>query len=406
MTDRKNSWFLLVQLCLYFLAIGFSSEGGNSPVYAANSLIYLKVALLSLPVICTLLAFIVRPYSCLQALKTLISLNRYLLMYFILCLMTIPFAVLWEYSLTRLFYTLASFLSLLALMAQYAMTPGTDIRKHLIFLTCFCLLFPCYTLFTNFNFGIPDFRNNLQSINLVHPNILASFYAQLLIWNLSLNRRSSVGLGLSLLLAFFIFLLFSRSVFIALLITGVLISAYAFFSTRQKNVLAYIFTFALIATIAFVSILINPYTLHNLMTWLSRNGDVDSLYTLTNRTSLWSYLLENLDVKTAFFGFGYSVIDRNFGVDFGTGILYGAHNAYLSILLGSGVLALLAILLYFFSVFQNYLKTYPLTLRYAGLSSLVLFILNCFLSEEIGVNFSITFALVVLMHSCSQSLKQ
>lgn len=382
--------FLLVQLILFFIGIGFSSGGGNQPGTEANNLIYLKAIFLFTPVFSSMVAFLLNPAPYKQAFGLIVSLNRYYLFYLLACVVMLPFAVVVSYSAARLFFTIAPFISLLSLMIQYHVK-DIAFEKHMVPLGLCMLLLPVYVIFS---FGLDNFRNNLQSLLLVHPNILAAFYAHFLMLFACLAvikpQAKFIIPGLIFLIA--VTSLFSRSVLINLGLTSIAVAVYLYFKIHSLNALLYLFgTFFIgISTSALVfSGLIHP---EDILGLIARNNDIESLFTLTNRSILWMDLFHHTEWPVYLTGNGYSVIDRDFGVRFGSAMLFGAHNAYFSILLGSGIMALLPFLCHLARL-SRYVWTSPISgLSCAVFSSLVFFMLNCLFSEEAGISLSVTFA--------------
>jgi hypothetical protein len=406
-----KAFFLLIQLIGFFAAIAFAGGGGNYPEAEAGSFIYLKALLMLFPIALFSVVFLYRPQATLNISFELIKKNKWLCLFFLSLLISLPLAVDPSYSLLRLIYTYFCLCSLFAVTAQYFILlekkeqrEQTFVR-HMAFLSFVSLLLPAYTLMTQPVMPlVPGFRSAIQSLMLIHPNLLASFYAQLFLWHVfryvyAPQGRNIVNLVLSLVFLVLVFTLFSRAILISLTVTAYLSSILSYLWYKNRHGLVLFLSISMFILLAALLLTIGMIDTDTIKQFLVRAGDPDTILTLTNRTTLWSRLLSELSLKVFFVGNGYSVMTESFGMDFGTGILYGAHNAYLSVFLGSGIFCLSLILIYFFKALST---LYAARMQLSVFSVMVitgshsLLLLSALASEEFGVNLTVTFGYLVL----------
>ena len=402
--NYKFSLFVL-QLCLYFIGIGFSAGGGNFPTQQSNGFGVYKSLFIMLPVLWFGYLFLKKPKTALSKLGLVFKANSLIVFYFIIAAIILLFAVDAFYSLGRLFYTLMGFAGLIALLTQYFFFGYESkiiyLKKIINYFSFYILLFPLYVACTK---GLENFRFKLEGLYLIHPNILAAFYAHVCLWHgisfLLYKKKSIANIIYSILFLLVEYLLFSRAVIGGLLICFSVLPFLVFFYSKNAKALILGLFILLSYMVLYVLVIIDIIQMTDLASLVTRNDSLASLVTLTNRTILWQELIGRLEGARIVTGYGYSVIDRNFGIDLGTGILYGAHNTYLSILLGSGIFALLAILFYLTGNVIKIIKQKNMiepAVFYSLLCSYLLFLITGCSSEEIGVSFSVTFAYLVMM---------
>ena len=402
-------YFIFLQLTCFYIGIGFSAHGGNSPDLPATSFIYLKGIFLLIPVITVIFIFLIKPLKFYKTLKRLFLLNKFLFYYIGLSFAFLIFSIDIFYSLSRWSIFFYSSLSLFCLILQYIFFyEKTEIWSHFLkhvkyfsFGTIFLFLYSIIK--NNPQSLIPGVRNSVQELNLIHPNILASFCTQILFLSY-FNKEKTIFNKINLTTFIcFIILIFSRSIFVAFFLTVLFINLVVYIKENKKQNLLKFILLIFSIFVLLICYFSNTLSETKFVDFLNRGNDVESLYTLTNRTILWDYILQNLSIKTFIFGNGFSVIDENFGINFGSGILYGAHNAYLSVLLGSGFICLVLILIYLLKILKNF-KNIDIampSILYTSLSVYMIFILNCFFSEEFGVNLTITFSFLILIYNLS-----
>ena len=409
--------FLIFQMLCYFSGIAFSTGGGNNPEQQSSSFIYLKALLIMVPVLSVIFKVIIRPAFTLSAIIQVIKQNLLLCLYFAMCFLVLPFAVNWEYSLIRLSYTLFQLISLFCLLSQFQYRFLKDdiytiLKDSLHYLSLLSLVLPIYVLVIN-RLSVDNFRFALQSINLIHPNILASFYALLLTGHMTVltysNENKHSAFVFIAILAILEALLFSRTAILALII-GICMLPFlnTVFKKSTKSLLISLGLLFLAMT-TFVLTAVGILSIDDILSIFTRNDTVSSMMTLTKRTVLWSELLSRIDIKVFFLGYGYSVISENYGIDFGTGILYGAHNAYLSVLLGSGIVSFLFIIFYLIRNIIFFLSarsqiTYVFLINL--ITSYIVFFIICFSSEEMGINLSINFSYLIFLTNMAFLLKE
>lgn len=409
-SERLKSSILLIQFCLYLAAIGFSAGGGNYPGAIARSFIYLKGLFLILPSFTLLVIACTRLRQYLPALVFIVRQNSFLVLYFFVAMLFLPFAVNKVYSMERLIYSIAGMLALFSIILQYYIILGeskVSLNAHINKITFFVLLYPCYIFYAWLSMEDNDFRKAFQSTLLIHANIYSSFCAHLLIWHIGVLFFSSHKLKsflFSSALIFIIYILFSRTVLISVILAIPVGLMIYYLIRRNINVLVLMLLLMAMLLSFLITINFDERFLNYLMEIFARDKDIASLITMTNRTMLWQMLFENLSLQKFLFGHGYAVINENFGIDFGTGVLYGAHNAYLSVILGSGLFALLVLVFYLFTnvvritILRNQI---PVQMFFCALLSYFIFMVNCTTAEEIGINTSVTFAyLIFLTNMC------
>jgi hypothetical protein len=404
--------FLLVQFVCYLIGIGFSAGGGNYPGLTANAFLYLKGFMLSVPLSVFFVLLVLNPKTTVSRCLLLIRNNVFLFAYLAACFLSTPLAVDSGYSLNRLLYTLFGMAGIFSLILQYGLylrqkDAFDTLKRHMNALSIVVLMFPVYVLLTHPIEGImPGFRHALQETLLVHPNLIASFYAHFLVWQAAVlyfdkeSGRKILSAGLNLIFACLIAILFSRSVIFSLIIAGITGFWCVGCWYRQRFLIILSLLGAFITAFVVYLILSGIVPVTAVAQLLTREGSPESFFTMTNRLPLWSQLLSEVGMKEFLVGHGYSVMTENFGIDFQTGIIYSAHNAYLSILLGSGILALACFIVY---LLINLIRiraarhSIPSFMIAALFFSHILFVVNCLVEEEIGINTTITFAYLVFM---------
>lgn len=404
--------FFVIQFLLYFIGISFSTGGGNHPGLSSNAFIYLKGAFLFAPILGFLFQLTQNYRTTLQRCRECIVQNRFLFLYLVFGFLSIPLAVDPSYSLQRLVFMIIGLSGIILLTIQFHFFVSRGIQPYPFFekavtaLTVLSLVFPL-TVLVNYGWHdlIPGYRSALQSYLLIHPNLLASFYAHLAVFQcgyiLYSHQRNLIINQICLaFLTILIVLLFSRTVFLSLLIAGFSVSL-IFFGLLQKRRYLLIPLLGIGATaLLSIFLMIGSAYPRDFFEVFTRGDNISSMLTITNRTELWRILLEQVTIKTALVGNGFSVMTNTFGIDFGTGILYGAHNAYLSIFLGTGIFSLICILWYFGASFIRTWRSrfqLPLFASFALFSSLILFAVNCLTAEEVGVNTTVTFSYMIFL---------
>lgn len=352
---------------------------------------------------------IVYHYDFCLSLRRILRHNALLILSYALCFISIPLAVDPQFSLLRLAYSIAILGSILCFCIQYSATRRhsikTDIHQLIMFISVFyCLVLAIFAVMTETMFqAIPNLRNAIQATYLIHPNTLSSFLSLLLIWVTGFilyQKPGKIHYLIWIALAIALYSLFSRSVIIMTILCLVfLLSSQFIFKRTIQSILTAVGIF-FIMTCVILYFLIYDQQLYGFLNYLSRDGNIDNIYTLSNRIILWDYLINSMDVKIFLLGHGYSVIDRGFGVNFGTGILYGAHNAYLSVLLGNGILCFAAFI--GFLSFMMYTAIRHISVNRSSICfaiALFLFLLDSLFSEEIGVTVTLSFALIIIAYN-------
>lgn len=394
------SW-LIFQLICFFYGIGFSTGGGNFPGQESSNFIYLKAALIFVPIAGFGVRLLLQPVSSTDEIIKFFRSNRFLVLYLLCCLVVMPFAVNVHYSLIRYSYMLFEFISLACLLAQFRFIEDNKaIEKSITALSFASFLLPIYVILTN---GFVGFRFGVQSLNLIHPNILATFYALLILWyvtKLIYGQGRLLSVFIIVILSMIEIMLFSRTALLGLLLSLLSLPFISLINRKSRNALIGCLV-VLFGIILFMSVcLLGLLEPEKVLSLFVRGDSVSSMLTMTNRTLLWKELLSEISLKVFLSGYGYSVISKGYGIDLGTGILYGAHNAFLSVLLGSGIFALLCIVVYFirnaFFIIANRYYLAGNLLHYFLFANLI-FLITCFASEEVGVTLTINFSFIILV---------
>jgi len=416
-SERKQVWIPLdlrgvllgFQLLSLFAALLFTAGGGLEPGRAAGSFIYIKALLFALPLGTAFFLFLIQPRRILAGLTDILRENRWLLFYVVFCGFSIPFAVDWSFSLNRLLYMMYGLASVFGLVLCYGSIYPDFVQRtkafadHLKIVTVSLLMLMSLLLLRNgFNDLVPGFRMTLVRELPVHPNILSSYMAMLLLWHFSLASlsRATGAWVFSVLLFASIVLLFSRSVFGCLAASLAIMGFFGFLWHRRQTLFILVLSFFLMLLIAILCALLGVISLEGLLEPVLRNQSIESFFGLNHRVDLWRLMLSKVMLKNMLVGNGYAVVTQDFSVDVGSVAVHGAHSAYLSIFLGSGFLALLAFLLWIVSVLAKSFRSrfsHPPATVMALLGGTVFFALNGFFEEQAGVATSAVLAHLLLL---------
>ena len=408
---RITEFFLLLQLIIYFVGISFAAGGGNHPGLTAGSIIYLKAFCLSVPLIGCMLHTVFNRRASLMMAGSVLMQNGLIVFYIAFAAISIPLAIDPVYCGQRLLYMIFAMGGLFALVIQYAnfsvrVLLYDTIIRHMTVLTVISFIFPLFVFVQHgLHDLIPGYRTALQSYLLIHPNLLASFYAHLAVFHAACilySQRKKLWLQKLCLaiLAALIVLLFSRAVFISIAVATVIGGFFLANLYGKKSYLVLPIMIISISAAVALAIVSGMIDLPSVLNPLIRGDDAASMATLTHRTQLWSILFDGINQKIFLVGNGYSVMTKTFGVDFGTGILYGAHNAYFSVLLGTGIFSLLCVISYLGAALLRIIRrrsTLPVFAGFSMIASLTIFAVNCLVSDEIGVSVTVTFAYLFFM---------
>jgi hypothetical protein len=401
-------FLLLIGLVLVFIGLGFSAGGGNSPAYQAGSFVYAKASFLMYPIIVSGFLFLRAPRAVVGVVHDIFAINKYYYFYLIIALMSLPLAVDPQFSFVRLGYTFLGVGAIFCLGMQYRLffhgEEGTaTIREHVKIFSALALL----TLFFAVTIHgtstlIPGVRNALSMYRVIHPNTVSALFAYLMIWHVVWGysaRKDAYDKVIALLLFGAIVVLFSRTVLVSIMACFFVVA----FLLRRRYSMLFMIGLGLICFLNIMAlyIILGQVTPDSFLAIFARGADVKDLYTLTLRTELWDRLADTMSLKQWIFGHGYAVVTPDFGVDFGTGELFGAHNAYLSLFFGTGVVSLLLFVMFVFDSFMRsvrYIQWSGITpQRLIILASTVVLVMTSMASEEVGVGVTCSFAFYLLM---------
>lgn len=389
------SWFFFIQLVCVLLACGISGGGGNTPYAVPQVMFYIKAVLLLVPMLCFSVTCIGRPAGAVADMLSALKRQRYLWLGMACYVLLLPLAVNPSYSAVRLFYTVLLMMSVTALLAQN--------MRYTWRYTIGCVVFLAVVLFGLFLLGGgATFRDAIQTSHLMHPNTLANVIGVLVLGVLydhasmhRITRMMAIVIGIAVLYA-----IFSRAAILALLAVIAVMPFIIGIMRRSSLFILVGLGGVLMLCLAGLAVTLDEGMRHAVLAFIARGHDIDSLYHLTHRTTLWGILWHNSDLMTWLSGYGYAVIDRGYGIDFGTGILYGAHNAYLSALMGGGIAVLVCFVTYLMAMMRDAIRH-----KDVGMVAIILFFaMICGVSEEFGV--TVTPALAWLMIRYDMMLRE
>ncbi len=413
MLNKKLQQFntpLFLQLVCFMIAVSFSAGGGEyaDKLTTYNAFIYFKLFFLICPVLFTLKIFLINRELFFIKMRVVLAKHYPLLGYFFFAYLSIIFAYDWYFSLLRLLYTSLAVCSLICLMVQYYWYESFNLKQNIYHhLSCFYAIFlVLITIISLSNWhNVYNIRGAIQKLGMIHPNTVASVCVYIIfheIFNSFKSGRFYKILGfLNLILAFgFMSAIFSRSVVLAFVIAFIVIGIFKFFWFRAYRGLIAILVFLMVLLSFALAIYLNIIDFDNMVSWVSRTDTGIDLITLTHRTELWAELFQKLNIKAFLIGNGYGVMTPDFGIHFGTGIIYGAHNLYLSILFGTGIFSLIAFMVYLLTIFISLCTRKSVNLPNTslhGLAMLTFFMVHSLTSTEFSLNLSISFAIVLFM---------
>ncbi|HEY1096073.1 MAG TPA: O-antigen ligase family protein [Alphaproteobacteria bacterium] len=392
---RSERFFFTVQLMGLILATTIAAGGGQFPGNKAGMFLYAKLLLFLVPAAILFWKILTDKLS-LQAIKQFLCDYKLLLVYLLSLAISIPLSIAPGFSLQRYLYMCLGFSSLFCLMIQYK-NEALPFYKTSIYLVSILVTAILCIVYVTSPYG--NLRDAVQIFGLVHPNMLSSLLAQIALIILCCPGQAMIKTGLLAALSFFILFLQSRGVWVALSIalTGALFVKAVFYQSRPA--LLGLIALCLTVLFAVMGFLFFPHALEHMLILFARGSSLDELLSLTHRTELWQMLFDDVGTKEILVGHGFALMLSNIGADFGSGILYGAHNGYLTIFLGAGLLPLLLWLFYWSWQKISLLKAIrqvPSYLFILCLSSLALLFVHAFVAEEFGMHLTPTLLLVIL----------
>ncbi len=388
---------LFCQFAGLIMATSVAAGGGQYPGNIPSLLAIYKFVLFTLPlVICCFR--LNRQQDLRIVFNQMIKQNMVLILALAAIILSIPLAVYPQFSLQRYLYTLFGFAGAFALAVQYLSIPHAFhiYSQHalwcgsliLLWLLTIILLFPDDTT-----------RNAVQITGLIHPNMLSSLCAQFLLLAMFQPASNKVRVSVTAGLFCAVVVLQSRGIWISL--------TCALFISLTANTIIFRSKYALVAltalmltTLVFVMIgLFSPAFVNNILQIFSRGQMLEDMATFSNRLILWQTLLESFTWQQMLVGHGYAIMSPAVGADFGSGILYGAHNAYLSLYLGTGLLTCLLFMGYWLRNLLSLIrkrKNLNRQLFNVGLTSFFVLFTHALVAEEFGLHLAPTLLLVFL----------
>lgn len=392
--------WLMIQFMALLTATAVVTGGGQFPGNTARMAVYIKFGFFMLPIIGFVWAAVRQPdFHMVQSAIDFIRKNIWLVLFLLSLMLSIPLSAYPSFSLQRCLYTYLGFGSLFCLLAQFSYIPDDRKPFNLAVACSACLVIVCILL--SYSIGYGALRVNVQSTGLIHPNMLGSLMAQLALALILLpaTQAQKIVHGLLAIILFIaVIAIQSRGVWIAGLTAATVGLSLNSLFFRSRASLIIVLTALLLACAMVIGFLLIPETANDFVMLFSRGQTLDDMMTLTNRVTLWHALLSALTWKQILVGHGYALMIPDIVVDFGDGILYGAHNAYLSIFLGSGILPLILLLGYWITLFGK-----AVCLRYRVdrnlilllITSMVLLLVHSMAGEEFGVHLTPTFMMLV-----------
>lgn len=399
MKTLSQSW-LIIQFMALLTATSIVAGGGQFPGNAAHMIVYIKFILFLLPVSgLTFKLLHEERFTLRDSVCPLIQKNRLLILFLIALLISIPLSSYPSFSLQRCLYTYLGFGSLFCLVAQYHALKNdhTVFNQAILIISSFLLIIlACSSLLP-----FPSLRMNIQSIGLIHPNMLSSLLAQLLLVVMIVPVDAKLRpVSYIIILCFIvaIFALQSRGVII-----GLIVALIAYLSANSLLYKSRLFLILLLALMALactglIIVLFVPSLLQDVLPFVSRGQSIEDLMSFSNRLYLWDNLLSSITFKQLWVGHGYALMSPDIAVDFGNGILYGAHNAYLALFLGTGFIPLTLFLSYWLAIICTIIRhrfraDKPLVMLV--ISSMALFFTHAMVGEEFGLHLTPTCMLLV-----------
>lgn len=401
--------FLAIQLCVLFLSLSISEEG-NLAVYA------IKLLATALPGL-SLVSLYLLHQNVGRPLRRNLQAFRHIWLLMGMGLLSCAWAADGYYSLAKVIVFAATFISLSGILIQYEFLPPSKrestLTRHLLYACLFLLVIMAFNYYV-FNAGKvtgPGDARHRAGGNLVAPtNAAATVGLALLIslHHLLGNKSERQTLRLrrlaGLTLAFSVWALLALSTRAAFLCTvGALLTAPILAGGLRVTYKRLILASGLIALIALAF-----FNLNVLDALLSREQETASVWTLSGRTWLWARAFQDLTLTRAFLGYGYAAISESVGIrDWWTGdtSLAGAHNAYLQVFLGMGILGLLVYLRFlfgFFKLLRSKVNALPQRQRVISFAFFLYFISFGITEHLFGLNVTPTFFLICAIHTMAR----
>jgi len=402
------SRILGAQMVLLFLAITFTaggvtqvdnsdlSQGGVNLWSISKGVIYL------IPIVMLLTLSLIRPvffHSFLYVLKVF----WILLAFFVLAGIELIWASSYDYSSVKFTIFGVSLLSLLSLCAQYfavyRKTANLLIYRHLLFsltIISFVLLYLALT-------------QSVEGRNLfgryVHPNEAASLFGSGFLLTLYYkDKLQEMGvMAMKHSFSLYAFLLISTAVLLFCFSRGAMMAFFVgyfgalFLSYLFKQSSKFIF---LILGLSVITVL--GYFLADLIaSVLAREKDGSDLQNLTGRTFIWQMIWQQLDMQALLVGHGYGAISQKITVQLGHVALAGAHNSYLQVLAGTGLLGLILFVGFLLAAFNKFKKNLMQAANYKVdflIGILLLMIVHGASEGFFGVNLSSPFGFFLFIY--------
>ena len=397
----RREWWLMWQTVFLFISILFTTgqdlSGGGVMPLAGNPFLIFKLFALLFPLFSVSVFLNASKFS--SSLGFAIKDSRFLIGFFIVAFLSIPFAVAPFYSLQKLIIFLISFAALLAVMIQYRFGLPAErsfiaFSNHILWL--YTILWGLLAVSIS-KFGVTstftDLRTCLVNLAIIHPNLLAGFTVIGMCLSL-VARGSPQPLRVSAFSACVILILCtgSRAVFasvpVAILLTLVVMTARG----RGRYVAALTISLLILSGLAALMLIMDAVPHTEVASRLSRTGDESEIYTMTGRTIVWQAVWEGLDLKAWLIGHGFAVMKPEISVDMGTGVIFGAHNTYLCILAGTGIIGLAMYVLQLLKMLGNAFRSQS----YIFLFLMLQFLVNSIVSTRFGLNLNPSFAVLWL----------
>jgi len=332
--------FLGIQLFVLLFSLAIS-EAGNTTVYATK---YFGTAL---PILsCAALHFLGQ--NLVTAVARSLSSFKYVWLLSGLAFLGSVTAADSAYSAMKALVFLLTFVSMLGLLAQYEFIPRGEradaLLRHLL-LACAAFLVVMFLNYYISNRGGGAARYRAGGSLIAPTQAAAAVGLALLVALMHVGKTGALAAQPRLRLIAQVAVVLSCW---ALLVLGtraafVCTAGALFFAPVTAGGWRMTYRRLFFGTLALLTIVLVAINLDALGSLLARDVDTSSVWTMSGRTWLWARAFQDLTFSRVFTGYGFAAISENIGIrDWWTGetMFAGAHNAYLQVFLGMGVLGM------------------------------------------------------------------
>ena len=309
-----------------------------------------------------------------------------------------------RYSAMKAVIFILTFIAMGGLLVQYEFVSRGEradtLLRHLL-IACFCFLVLMFLNYYIFNRGAAG-RYRAGGDLIAPTQAAAAVGLALFVGLLHLAKTSAlagrrhlrvVATITVLLSCWGLLVLGTRSAFVCT--AGAL-----FFAPLIADGLRLTYRRLFLGTAALVAIVLVAVNLDALGSLLARDVDTTSVWTMSGRTWLWARAFHDLTLHRVFTGYGFAAISETIGIrDWWTGetMFAGAHNVYLQVFLGTGVLGLYLYWRFLKDLFHTIGRCGPGQVRRQHILSIAVFIyfVTFGITEHLfGLNLTPTFFII------------